>query len=101
MANNMPPEETDLEAKDKFQVFINDISWNDKQISCHQSKERQKIYTETLPRQMTFDIPENVLIQARKNKNNFNDVIETFIYSALTRKYLHEVYSCQIWILDE
>lgn len=100
MANNLPLDDSDLEAKDKFQVFINDISWNDEQIHGHQGKERQKIYADTLPKQITFDIPENVLTQAKKNPKNFNDVIETFIYSALTRKFMHEVYSCQIWILD-
>ena len=40
----------------------------------------------------------SVLQQARGKKNVFNDVIESYIYNALTRKFGHEVYHCQIWL---
>lgn len=83
----------------KFQVYLNDITWNPKQTSSYQVKKDKTNYG-ALPRQMTFDIPETVLEQARKDPKNFNDVIESFIYNTLTRKFMHEVYCCQIWLLD-
>jgi len=50
-----------------------------------------------LPKQLLFDIPNGVLEQANKSKNNFNDIVETFCYNALFRKYKCEVNSCQVW----
>ena len=51
-----------------------------------------------LPTQMSLTIPDQVLQQARKVKNNFNDIIEQFCYNLLSRKYGKEVTSCQIWL---
>lgn len=97
MAYNKPIAD-DFQHQEKFQVYINDISWNPKQISSYQGKKDQKSYYGSLPNQMSFDVPENVIEQATKNPKNEYDIVETFIYNALTRKFGHEVYSCQIWI---
>ncbi len=51
-----------------------------------------------LPSQMSLDIPEAVLLQANKNKSSFNDVIESFCYNVLAKKFGHEVNRCQIWL---
>lgn len=47
---------------------------------------------------MAFDIPQNVIENAYRVKDEFNDVIESYVYNALTRKFGHEVYSAQIWL---
>ena len=65
------------------QVMICNIVWNGKSAE--------------LPKQLMFDIPEGVLEQANKNKNSFNDIIETFCYNALWRKFKCEVNFCQVW----
>jgi len=51
-----------------------------------------------LPEQFALDLPENILNQANKKQNSFNDVIETFVYNFLTHKFNHEVNCCSIWL---
>ena len=79
-------------AASKWQVFVNDMSWSSKQI-------RPLKRTKELPTQLTYDVPENVIIQAKKPKNVFNDIIETHVYNALTKRYAHELNHAQIWIM--
>lgn len=81
----------------QYQVYVNDISWNANPVSFNYQKKRE--YSGTLPKQLTFDVPLNVIEQLKKNPENQNDIIESFIYSVLTRKFMHEVLHCQIWIL--
>lgn len=82
-----------------YQVMITGIKWDSKTIGQYYVK---KDKTVELPAQFTLDLPENVLNQANKKKEEFNDVVETFIYNFLTRKYGHEVNNCQIWLpLDD
>ena len=76
----------------KWQVFVNDMSWSSMPI-------RQMKRAKELPAQLTYDVPENVIIQARKPKNVFNDIIETHVYNALTKRYAHELSHAQIWIM--
>ena len=75
-----------------YQVIVANIYWNSKPIG------RKTNDKEELPEQMSLTIPEQVLQQANKSKNNFNDIVEQFCYNLLTRKYGHEVNSCQIWL---
>ena len=79
---------------DKYQIIITGISWKADSIRQYMSKKDN----EELPTQFTLDLPENVLNQANKPENVFKDVIETFVYNFLTRKFGHEVYSCSIWL---
>ena len=82
----------------QYQVFVNDLVWADHPIQNYQVKRSYQSYGE-LPRQIVFDIPANVIEQANKNSKTFDDVIESFICNALSRKFMHEVYGCQIWLL--
>lgn len=111
MAYNKPtPDHQSDQNSGKFQVYINDISWNPKPIASSYQRGRggdqrsknssSQSGEEELLKQMLFDIPDGVVAQASKNPNAFNDIIETFVCNALTRKFMHEVYHCQIWILD-
>lgn len=77
------------------QILITGISW--KKTTIHQYRSKKDIIEE-LPTQYVIDVPQNVLNQANKKTNNFNDVIESFVYNFLTRKFNHEVYHCQIWL---
>lgn len=78
-----------------YQILITGISWNPKSTKAFATK---KDAEEELPSQFILDLPENVYNQANKSNNIFNDVIESFIYNFLTRKFNHEVYHCQIWL---
>ncbi len=83
----------------QYQVYVNDISWSKEQISSNYQSKKDHHFQGNLPRQLTFDIPANVIEQTEKNPKDANDIIETFICNALTRKFMHEVLNCQIWIL--
>lgn len=85
-----------MEIEKPYQVLVSNIffdtSSKPKQKSSYASKKTE------LPTQISLDIPDNVLEQARKNKSGFNDIVEQFVYNLLYRKYGHEVNSCQIWL---
>lgn len=81
------------EETNEYQVIVANIYWNSKPIN-----KSKKIDKDDLPAQMSLNIPNQVLEQANKSKNNFNDIIEQFCYNLLTRKYGYEVNSCQIWL---
>ena len=84
---------TENENSDEYQVIVANIFWN------YKSRTNSKKDNGTeLPTQMSLTIPDQVLQQARKVKNNFNDIIEQFCYNLLSRKYGKEVTSCQIWL---
>lgn len=74
-----------------YQVLVCNIYWNHDHIT-------NKSRATELPAQLALDIPENVLNQANKKGNVFNDIIEQFAYNLLTRKYGCEVASCQVWL---
>jgi len=84
----------DNATNDGYQSLITGITWNENSTRAYASK-KDNI---ELPTQFTLDLPENVLNQANKKDNDFNDVIESFVYNFLTRKFNHEVYSCSIWL---
>lgn len=79
---------------DSYQILACNITWNVK-------RKLPKTKVDELPVQIALDIPENVLNQARKRNNSFNDIIETFTYNLLTRKFGCEVASCQVWLPPE
>lgn len=86
-------ETTDNENTNEYQVIVANIFWN------HKSRtSSKKVNGNELPAQMSLNIPDQVLNQARKASNNFNDIIEQFCYNLLSRKYGKEVTSCQIWL---
>ena len=75
-----------------YQVLVCNIKWNTTKQVAKKHKDVE------LPAQLSFDIPETVLAQAKKSKNAFNDIIESFICNILYRKFGHEVNFCQIWL---
>lgn len=79
----------------RFQILITNISWNKNTIGQYRSKHDNY---EDLPAQFALDVPENKMNEANKKQNVFNDVIESYAYDFLTRKFGHEVYHCQIWL---
>lgn len=81
----------EIEYKDSYQILVCNIHWNIETAS------RRTVITE-LPEQIALDVPENVLNQAKKKSNDFNDIIEQFAYNLLTRKFMCEVCSCQVWL---
>lgn len=74
-----------------YEVVVANVSWSPKPFRA-MKKEGE------LPTQISMTIPENVLKQANKPANVFNDIIESYVYNTLTRKFGHEVWRCQIWL---
>ena len=85
-----------MEEENSYQVFVCNISWGSK-TRTGQAKKGQA----DLPNQISLDIPDAVLKQANKDKANFNDIIEQFVYNLLYKKFNREVYYCQIWLPPE
>lgn len=81
------------ENPNKYEVIVANISW-----AATPKNAQAKPKKGGLPDQMTLDIPESVLTQARKEKVSFNDVIESFCCNLLTKKHNREVYGCQVWL---
>ncbi len=74
-----------------YQLFVTSITWNKTPI-----KHFQKKGNEELPEQASIDLPQQIADQEKSQ--DFKDTVESFVYNLLTRKYGHEVYSCQIWL---
>lgn len=94
------PEYSEEPESESYQVIISGITWNPNSIRSYHNK---RDYEGELPTQFTLDLPENKLNEALKaekkdGEQGFKDVIETFCYDFLTRKFCHEVYSCSIWL---
>lgn len=51
-----------------------------------------------LPSFFTLDLPERILEFKNKDEEKYCDLIETFCYNTLSKKFQAEVASCQIWI---
>lgn len=83
-----------IDEQNGYQVIVCNIHWSNS-ASSYKTKNNAK---NELPSQVTVTLPENVLNQANKNKTQFNDIVEQFIYNMLTRKFNCEVSNCQIWL---
>lgn len=79
-----------------YQVLIVNISWNRKD-TIKTFKNKHDV-DEELPEQFALDIPMTVIKQASKKGNDFNDIIETFAYNFLARKFNHEPWHCQVYL---
>lgn len=51
-----------------------------------------------LPEVFVLDLPERITQLPDKNEQKYFDLIETFVYNTLTKKFQTEVEKCQIWI---
>lgn len=76
-----------------LQVIITGITWNPKSVRSNPGRHH---YIDQLPEPLTIDLPDD--IAAKDGQAYFYDLVETFCYNFLTRKYGHEVYSCQCWL---
>lgn len=76
-----------------YQVIVTGITWSKEIIGKYRSK---KDFSENLPEQITFVIPQNIV--NKENTPIFNDLIETFVYNLLAKRFNHIAYHCQIWL---
>ena len=51
-----------------------------------------------LPETFVLDLPERITQLPDKSDQKYLDLIETFVYNTLTKKFQTEVTGCQIWI---
>ena len=51
-----------------------------------------------LPKFFILDLPERITQLPDKTDGKYFDLIETFVYNTLTKKFQTEVDYCQIWI---
>ena len=82
-----------IETEIPYQIFINDISWAKDTIGKFRAKRDN---FDQLPRQMTLVLPDS--IAKKEALNNFYDIVETFIYNFLAKKFNRIAYHCQIWL---
>ena len=75
-----------------YQVLITNIKWNKDTIGQYRVKHDNY---DDLPTQFTLDIPDNII---KTNTSNTKDLIETFVFNFLTKKYGHEANNCSIWL---
>lgn len=75
-----------------YQVLVTEITWNEKHIKGYQKRQS----SDQLPNQFNVDLPKQ--LAAQQKLPAFKDNVESFVYNLLTRKFGHEVYSCQIWL---
>jgi hypothetical protein len=68
--------------------------------NIHWSNPRgRRVVIADLPSEMTLNIPNGVIEQAKKSKKTtVEDMIETFCCNVLTNKFGAEVHSCQIFL---
>ena len=77
---------------ENYQVIVTQITWNKNQIRGF----NKKSHVDQLPDTFNVDLPKQ--LAAQEKQSNFKDSVESFVYNMLTRKFGHEVYSCQIWL---
>ena len=82
-----------MNEENHYQILVTNIMWNTKSFMPNKNNK-----SATFDDQITLDVPASVLNEARKKKNNFNDIIEQFVYNLLYRKYSCEINRCQIWL---
>ena len=51
-----------------------------------------------LPKFFTLDLPERILEFKGKDEEKYTELIETFCYNTLSKKFQADVANCQIWI---
>lgn len=76
-----------------YQVIVTGITWSKETLGKYRSK---KDFSNSLPEQTVFIIPQTIV--NKKDTPEFNDIIETFVYNLLAKKYNHIANRCQIWL---
>lgn len=81
------------ETESPSQVIVTGITWSKDSLSRFASK---KDFSAKLPEMFVFDLPSAILVQ--EEKPNYYDIVETFVYNFLARRFNHIAYHCQIWL---
>lgn len=84
------------ESEERYQVFVNDITWSKDTVGKFRAKYNEY---EQLPKQMTFVLPDNII--KKEGSKDFYDIVETFIYNILAKCFNRIAYHCQIWLVWE
>lgn len=79
------------------QVIATGIIWN--KTPKGQFHSYRDTLPDDLPDSFTFDLPEDVYdrVKSATSQDAANDILETFTYNFLTKKFNHEVFSCSAW----
>lgn len=77
-----------------YQIMITGISWNKNEtVGKYRSK---KDFSDKLPEQLVLVLPENLV--AKESSSNFYDLVETWVYNFLMKRYNYIANRCQIWL---
>lgn len=63
-----------------------------------QSRDGKKSKKKELPNSFVLDLPERISMYENKDSQQYLDLIETFVYNTLSKKFQTDVWSCQIWL---
>jgi hypothetical protein len=85
----------DEELTNSNTMYITNIKWH--KIQNHVFGFNKDIKFNTLPDQMVLEIPQNIQ-NTNVSEDKLKDIIESFVYNTLTKKYGYEVNNCQIWL---
>ena len=88
MANNL--EEIVESSISKNSVVVVNIKFNKRSFDGKKKT--------NLPDFFVLDLPERITQLPDKTDQKYYDLIETFVYNTLTKKFQTEVQYCQIWI---
>lgn len=91
-ANNKSVEEMIESSMNENAVIAVNIKYA--RISMDGSLSKKK----NLPEVFVLDLPERITQLPDKSDQKYLDLIETFVYNTLTKKFQTEVTGCQIWI---
>lgn len=91
MQENIVIDETNKQ--DGYQILIVGIKWSKDTIGKFRSK---KDFSDKLPEQMTVVLPENIAI--KENDLEFNNLVESWTYNFLAKRFNHIANYCQIWL---
>lgn len=75
------------------QILITGIYWSKDVIGKYRSK---KDADEKLVDQISIDLPQGIL--DKKDMPEFYDIVETFVYNFLAKRFNHIANRCQIWL---
>jgi hypothetical protein len=76
-----------------YNVIVTGIKWNKDSVGKYRSK---KDFSNKLPEQTVIVLPESVT--KHENTDNFYDIVESFVYTHLMKRYNHIANYCQIWL---
>lgn len=84
----------EIQENNGYQVFVNDITWSKDYLGKFRAKTDNY---DQLPKQMTLSLPDT--IAKKESMANFYDIVETFIYNLLAKRFNRIAYHCQIWLI--